>query len=141
MPRAPPRTEPSVQQKDRLENVFFSLLNFCQSGFHSLCLPFTLGPPFRESLSWSLNQRGEGICSSEPSFRRDLVHCHGQPSPLETSEVSRLIPFLHLGTNYVSSLCTRWWNCYLGTKTSTALFYFLACTNASFATARFPVLD
>lgn len=61
MPRAPPRTEPSVQQKDRLGNVFFSLLNFCQSGFHSLCLPFTLGPPFRESLFWSLNLRGEGI--------------------------------------------------------------------------------
>lgn len=83
-----------------------------------------LGPPLGRVCfgAWTWELTGEGICSPDPSFRWDLVHCHGQPSPLETSEVPRLIPFLHPGINYISSSCTRRWSCYLWTQTSAALF-------------------
>lgn len=85
-------TEPCVQQKYRLSNIFLSLLNFCQSRFQSLCLPFTfasclLGELFfepqpktllmRKSVHWNhpLGAIGSALVASPLLWR--LPRCPG----------------------------------------------------------------
>lgn len=108
-------TEPCVQQKYRLSNIFLSLLNFCQSRFQSLCLPFTfasclLGELFfepqpktllmRKSVHWNhpLGSIGSALVASSLLWR--LPRCPGR------------FLFFHHETNYLSYLCRRWSNSY-----------------------------
>lgn len=130
-PAAAPRTEPSAQQKYGL-HIFLSLLNFCQSGFLSLCLPFTSG-----SSLW-----GDTVLEPQPKnlLMREFLHwycplaviwsTHSWFSPLETSKMSRQIPFFHPETNCISSLCRS--NYYYWTEKKEALFYLLGYINVSF---------